>query len=187
MEDTQILHLYWMRSTDAISESDKKYGNYCFTVSRRIVDTHEDAEECVNDTWLRAWNAIPPERPTHLRLFFAAITRNLSLDKVKANLSAKRGGKTLTVALEELYECTSGSPEVEDAAIAEELAQSVGRFLEKQKEPGRSLFLRRYFFMESIEEIAQRSGMKNGTVSVSLHRIRKALREHLKKEGFFDE
>lgn len=187
MEDTQIIELYWARSDDAIRASDEKYGAYCFTVASRVVESREDAEECVNDTWLRAWNAMPPERPGHLRMFFAAITRNLSLDRIRERLTRKRGGGTVSLALEELSECVSGSPEVEDAVIASELAASVDRFLSTVREPSRSIFLRRYFFFESIEEIARARGMKPGTVSVSLHRTKKSLREHLKKEGFFDE
>lgn len=90
MEDTQIIALYWQRSSDAIRASEEAYGAYCFTVANRIVDNREDAEECVSDTWLRAWYALPPEKPNYLRMFFAAITRNLSLDRVRASLTAKR-------------------------------------------------------------------------------------------------
>lgn len=187
MEDAQIIDLYWARSGEAVRESDEKYGAYCFTVSQRIVESREDAEECVNDTWLRAWNAMPPARPERLRMFFAAITRNLSLDRVRARLCARRGGGQAALALDELRDCVSGSPEVEDAAIAEELSRSVNRFLAKLPSTPRGIFLRRYFFLESAEEIARRYDMKPGTVTVSLHRTRGALREHLKKEGFFDE
>lgn len=187
MEDTQIIDLYWARSEDAIRVSDEKYGAYCFTVASNIVESREDAEECVNDTWLRAWNAMPPERPSRLRMFFAAITRNLSLDRIRERLACKRGGGAVLLALEELSECVSGSPEVEDTVIASALAASVNRFLDTLREPSRGIFLRRYFFFESVDEIAHARGVKPGTISVSLHRTKKALREHLKKEGFFDE
>ena len=129
MDDTQIIALYWQRSSDAIRASEEAYGAYCFTVANRIVENREDAEECVSDTWLRAWYAMPPEKPNYLRMFFAAITRNLSLDRVRASLTAKRGGGQAVLALEELSECVSGSPEVEDAIIAAELSASVNRFL----------------------------------------------------------
>ena len=187
MEDTQIIALYWQRSSDAIRASEEAYGAYCFTVANRIVDNREDAEECVSDTWLRAWYAMPPEKPNYLRMFFAAITRNLSLDRMRATLTAKRGGGQAVLALEELSECVSGSPEVEDAIIAAELSASVNRFLNTLSEPARNVFLRRYFFLESAAEIAERYAMKPGAVAVSLHRTRAALREHLRREGFFDE
>lgn len=187
MEDAQIIALYWQRSGDAIRESDEKYGPYCFTLSHRITGVREDAEECVNDTWLRAWGAMPPEKPNYLRLFFAAITRNLSLDRLKAHGAEKRGGKSCTLALDELSECVSGSPEVEDTLIAKELTQSLDRFLAALDAQSRGIFLRRYFFLESAEEIAQRYDLKPGTVTVRLHRTRRALRTHLEKEGFFHE
>ena len=187
MEDAQIIALYWQRSGEAIRASEEKYGAYCFTVADRIVENHEDAEECVSDTWLRAWNAMPPERPDYLRMFFAAITRNLSLDRLKARLSAKRGGGQTALALEELTECVSGSPQVEDSVIAAELSSSVNRFLSTLSENARGIFLRRYFFLESASEIAERYAMRPNAVSVSLHRTRQALRDHLRREGFFDE
>lgn len=187
MEDAQIIALYWSRDGEAIRQTDEKYGAYCFTIAQRIVENQEDSEECVNDTWLRAWNAMPPERPEYLKLFLAAITRNLSLDRLKERKTAKRGGGTAALALDELSECVSGSPEVEDAVIAKELSESVGRFLDTLPPETRKLFLRRYFFLESAEEIARRFAMRPGTVTVTLHRVRKKLREHLKREGFFDE
>lgn len=187
MEDAQIIALYWSRDGEAIRQTDEKYGAYCFTIAQRIVQSHEDSEECVNDTWLRAWNAMPPERPDYLKLFLAAITRNLSLDRLKERKTAKRVGGAAALALDELSECVSGSPEVEDAVIAKELSESVGRFLDTLPPETRKLFLRRYFFLESAEEIAQMYAMRPGTVTVALHRTRKKLREHLKREGFFDE
>ena len=138
MEDTQIIALYWQRSSDAIRASEEAYGAYCFTVANRIVENREDAEECVSDTWLRAWYAMPPEKKT-------------------ASLTAKRGGGQAALALEELSECVSGSPEVEDAIIAAELSASVNRFLNTLSEPARNVFLRRYFFLESAAEIAERN------------------------------
>ena len=101
MEDAQIIALYWSRDGEAIRQTDEKYGAYCFTIAQRIVQSHEDSEECVNDTWLRAWNAMPPERPDYLKLFLAAITRNLSLDRLKERKTAKRGGGAAALALDE--------------------------------------------------------------------------------------
>ena len=187
MEDQQIIRLFFERSEQAITELSRKYGALCFQIADNILDDPQDAEECVSDTWLRAWYAMPPEKPNYLRMFFAAITRNLSLDRVRASLTAKRGGGQAVLALEELSECVSGSPEVEDAIIAAELSASVNRFLNTLSEPARNVFLRRYFFLESAAEIAERYAMKPGAVAVSLHRTRAALREHLRREGFFDE
>ena len=187
MDDSKIIELYMERSEQAISETSKKYGRYCHYIAYSILHNDEDSEECVNDTWLRAWNAMPPERPDYLKLFLAAITRNLSLARLKERKTAKRGGGAAALALDELSECVSGSPEVEDAVIAKELSESVGRFLDTLPPETRKLFLRRYFFLESAEEIAQMYAMRPGTVTVALHRTRKKLREHLKREGFFDE
>ena len=187
MEDSRIIDLYWARLEQAIQETDTKYGGYCRAIAHNILKSMEDSEECVSDTWLRAWNAMPPERPDYLKLFLAAITRNLSLDRLKERKTAKRGGGAAALALDELSECVSGSPEVEDAVIAKELSESVGRFLDTLPPETRKLFLRRYFFLESAEEIAQMYAMRPGTVTVALHRTRKKLREHLKREGFFDE
>lgn len=187
MEDEQIISLYWDRNSDAIRKSEEKYGAYCYTVAKRIVENHEDSEECVSDTWLHAWYAMPPERPDYLRMFFAAITRNLSLDRIRARMAQRRGGGETVLALEELTECVCGSPQTEDAVIAAELEQSIRRFLDTLPVLPRGIFLRRYFFMESIAEIAQRYEMRPNSVTVSLHRSRKALRQHLRQEGFFDE
>lgn len=187
MEDTQIIDLYWQRDDSAISCTDEKYGAYCYTVAHRILESPQDSEECVNDTWLRAWNSMPPQRPQRLRMFLAAITRNLSLDRVRGRLTQRRGGGSLDLALEELEGCVSGSPEVEDEAIARELGSSIDRFLATLTQRNRSIFLRRYFFLDTAEDIARRYGITAGAVTASLHRTRQKLREHLKKEGYFDE
>lgn len=184
MEDAQIIELYWQRDDTAIEKTDEKYGGYCYTVANRILSSHEDAEECVNDTWLRAWNAMPPQRPQLLKMFLAAITRNLSFDRVKAAQTTKRGGGALEIALDELGECVGGSDDAESSAIAQALGESINEFLSTLAARERVIFLRRYFFVESPAEIAQRCGISAGNVNVSLHRTRKKLREHLEKEGF---
>ncbi len=184
MEDAQIIDLYWQRDGAAIEKTDEKYGGYCYTVANRILCSHEDSEECVSDTWLRAWNAMPPQRPQLLKMFLAAITRNLSLDRVKANQAAKRGGGALEVALDELGECADGRESVESAVLAAELGECINAFLGTLAARERVIFLRRYFFCETAEEIAQRCGMNAGGVNVVLHRTRKKLREHLQREGF---
>ena len=187
MEDSQILALYFARLENAIQETDRKYGRYCYRIAYSILASRQDSEESVNDTYLSAWNSIPPRKPAQLATYLGRLTRNISIDRWRSSSAKKRGGGEVDIALEELSECVSGSPEVEDAVIAKELSESVGRFLDTLPPETRKLFLRRYFFLESAEEIAQMYAMRPGTVTVALHRTRKKLREHLKREGFFDE
>ena len=183
MEDAQIIALYWSRDGEAIRQTDEKYGAYCFTIAQRIVQSHEDSEECVNDTWLRAWNAMPPERPDYLKLFLAAITRNLSLDRLKERKTAKRGGGAAALALDELSECVSGAESAEETAIRKEILASLNRFLGTLKETERSVFLCRYWYLDSTEEIAEKSGFSVSKVKTMLFRIRKRLHTQLEKEG----
>ena len=149
-----------------------------------ILALREDAEECVNDTWLRAWNSIPPQRPNCLRIFLARITRNLSFDRWRSKNAARRGGGQLTLALEELSWCVAGSGSPQESVEARELEDCLRRFLSGLSESERNIFLRRYFFAESIQSIARRYGMRENSVSVSLHRLRQKLKNHLAKEGY---
>ena len=184
MQDSQIIDLYWQRSETAISESDKKYGAYCFQVSHHILADTQDAEECVNDTWLHAWNSMPPQKPNQLRMFLAKITRNLSLDCWRRKTRAKRGGGEMILALEELGECVRGTADVESEIQKRELEQCIRDFLHTL--PGREcdVFLRRYFYIETVVEIAQRYGLQQGSVHVILSRARQKLRRYLEKEGY---
>ncbi len=184
MNDEQIVELYWQRDESAIQETCAKYGAYCMTVAENILSCREDCEECVNDTWLRAWNAIPPQKPEILRLFLAKITRNLSLDRWKAKAAAKRGRGEIDLALEELGECLAGSMSVEDTVSGKELAGSVNQFMLKLPEREADIFLRRYFFVEPVAAIAGRYGMKESNVLVILSRTRRKLKIHLEKEGY---
>lgn len=184
MEDTEIVELYWIRSERAIAESYKKYGAYCFAVADNILKSAEDSRECVNDTWLRAWNVIPPKRPDVLRMFFAKITRNLSLDKIRRKNAVKRGGGVGEVTAE-LEECVTGVVFIEDTLDEKLLSESIDGFLRGIPKRDRQFFLRRYFFAEAVSDIAKRFGASENTVSVSLHRTREKLKKHLEKEGFF--
>ena len=181
MKDSQIVDLYWQRDEHAIRETDAKYGAYCFTVADRILSDSGDAEECVNDTWLRAWNTIPPQRPVCLRMFLAKITRNLAFDKYKSKTAVKRGGGILTTAFEELEECI---PDRSFDFSQKELAESIRFFLSSLPERERDVFLRRYFFTENISEIAKRFHLKESHVSVILSRTRTKLKSYLEKEGY---
>lgn len=187
MEDQQIVELYWQRSTEAITQSKEKYGAYCFSVAEHILQSQEDCEECVNDTWFRAWNTIPPSRPHVLRMFLAKLTRSISFDRWRQQSAQKRGGGELPLVLEELSQCIAADSDVEDTVIAEELEQTIRAFLHTLPERTGDLFLRRYFFTESVEEIAVAYGITSNHVAVTLSRARKQLRQHLKKEGYFHE
>ncbi|MGM9619651.1 MAG: RNA polymerase sigma factor [Oscillospiraceae bacterium] len=183
MEDHEIVALYWRRDERAIEESGRKYGPYCYSLAQRILQRHEDAEECVSDTWLRAWNAMPPQRPNRLRLFLARITRNLAFDRCRALGAEKRGG-SLTVALEELGECLAAPEGVEEPLRQKELEECLGRFLRSLPARERGVFLRRYFFLDSTGEIAARYGLSDANVLTLLSRTRKKLKAQLGKEGF---
>ena len=184
MEDIEIIELYQKRSEEAIVQSDKKYGAYCFTVAYNILSDNEDSSECVNDTWLHTWNVIPPECPKKLKMFFAAITRNLSIDRLKNRSAQKRGNGELTVVLDELEECISDGKDVEEQYDAGLLTQVIENFLREISKRDRQIFVRRYFFTESAAIIAKRYGIKENAVYVSLHRTRQKLHKRLKKEGF---
>ncbi len=183
MEDAAIVALYWARDEAAITESSGKYGPFCRTIALNILNAREDAEECVNDTWLRAWNAIPPAKPSPLRAFFGRITRNLSLDRFRAAKAQKRGSGTVELIWEELGECTGGGESVEGAFDAQETARVLTRFLEGQPPLQRQLFMRRYWFGDSISDIARRFALREGTVKSKLFRTREKLRLTLEKEG----
>ena len=183
MEDTKIIDLYWARSQQAIAESERKYGAYCHTIARRILDREEDAEECVNDTWLHAWNAMPPQRPSVLSAFFGKITRNLSLDRWRYSRAAKRGGPQVEVALEELEHCLPAPGRPEERLEERETAALISRFLREQSDLDRNLFLRRYWYLDSISALAKRFHLSEGQTKSRLHRIRLRLREALVREG----
>ncbi len=184
MEDRQIVMLYWKRDPQAIEQSRQKYGAYCFSVAHNLLASREDAEECVNDTWLNAWNGMPPHRPSVLRMFLAKITRCISFNRFKANTAQKRGSGQLMLALEELSECIADENSVEDSVIAAELGESVRQFVRSLPEREGDVFVRRYFFTESIAEIAQSYGMTNNYTMVMLSRTRNKLKNHLMKEGY---
>ena len=183
MDDTGIIELYWRRDERAVAETDSKYGAYCRAVSMNILGIFEDAEECVSDTYVRAWNAMPPARPKRLRVWLARITRNLSLDRYKAARAEKRGGSSFPAALDELSECVPAGGSVEQTMDERELGQAIDRFLRTIPEKQCSLFLRRYWYAESISQIAERYSLKENTVKSILFRTREQLRKFLQKEG----
>lgn len=183
MKDAEILDLYWAREERAIEETQKSYGRYCYRIAWNILYDREDCDECVNDTWLRAWNAIPPGRPERLALFLGKITRNLSLDRWKGKHTMKRGNGGLPLALEELAECVPAADSVEQTVEAGELERLLNAFLHNLPERECNVFLRRYWFAEEYSAIAKRYGMKLNTVKTSLFRTRAKLKTYLEKEG----
>ena len=183
MEDSQIVELYWQKNADAISETANKYGSYCFAIAENILHNSEDSEECVNDTWLRAWNAIPPQKPAVLRIFLEKITRNLALNRFHARNAEKRGGGEIALVLDELGECLGGA-DTETAYEAKELRQCIRRFVRSLPEREGNVLARRYFFAEPVADIAKRYGLSENNVMVILSRTRKKLKAHLMKEGY---
>ena len=183
MRDTEILDLYWARSEAAITETQKSYGNYCFSIAFHILHAKEDSEECVNDTWLRAWNAIPPSRPARLELFLGTITRNLSFDRWKQKNAMKRGSGEMEATLDELAECIPDKSNTEEIVAQKELERQINLFLGTLKEKERNIFLRRYWYAEEYGEIADRYGLNLNTVKTTLFRVRGKLKAYLEQEG----
>lgn len=184
MEDIQIIDLYWARDEQALRQTDVKYGAYCRAIAQNILYDPEDSEECVWDTWLAAWNAMPPQRPAILRAFLGRITRNLCFDRYKAAHAEKRGGGSVALALDELGQCVPAAPDAQQAVEEQELAQTIDRFLRGLPARECNIFLRRYWYVDGIEQIADRYGLKQNTVKSILFRTREKLRSYLRKEGF---
>ena len=179
MNDHAIIELFFCRDQAGILEAQEKYGSYCLSVARNILENQEDSQECLNDLWLRAWNAIPPERPKQLRAYFAKIIRNLAINRYQAQTAQKRAGERFTLSLEELADCIPDPNTPEEALWAGELSRSLNAFLETEKELDRVLFVRRYFSCQSYEEMARDLGLSQGQVKTRLSRIRNRLRKYL--------
>ena len=182
MNDSQIVHLYWQRDESALSETLRKYGNFCFSISYHILYSKEDSEECVNDTLLGAWNAMPPHRPEILSTFLGKITRRLSLQKWRHKYALKRGGGRTEISLFELEECISSDMNLDENLEAGELTRILNMFLEHLPTNERRVFLRRYWYFDSIREIASRFGFGESKVKMMLKRTRDKLQKCLEKE-----
>ncbi len=184
MNDNEIVQLYWERDERAISESSDKYGRYCTKIAENILSDHEDARECVNDTWLRAWDSMPPHRPSLLSAFLGKLTRNLSLDRYRMLHREKRGAHNMDLILDELEDCVSGADTPEDTALGNELKEAINAFLRSLPAQKRYLFISRYWSAETISGLAERFQMSENNVSVSLNRIRGSLRAYLNERGY---
>ncbi len=184
MDDNGIIQLYWDRNDQAIIATSEKYGHYCKAIARNILNNEEDAEECVNDTYLNAWNSMPTHWPEQLAAFLGKITRNLSFNKYKRNHSEKRGGGEITLVLDELTDCVSDIDTVEQTIDRQELAKAISSFVKGLPVEKRNIFVRRYWYADSVSDIAKDYGMLQGTVSKTLERTRKQLKAYLTERGF---
>ncbi len=181
MEDPAIIQLYWERDERAVAETDLKYHPYCYTIAYNILTNHEDSEECVNDTWFRAWGAMPPNRPRILSAFLGKIARNLSLDRYRKKAAEKRGGELNLIDME-LDDCAGGR-EIDERLNVEETARIISSFLKQSDLTSRVLFLRRYWYADTIEDIAKRYSLSESAVKSNLYRTRLRLKERLEQEG----
>ena len=183
MEDSTIVQMFWNRDENAITVTSEKYGSYCLTIAKNILDNSEDAEECVNDTYLLTWNSIPTNRPTQLSTYLGKIVRNLSFNRYKKSHTQKRGLGQTPLILDELSELLTGSERPEEEWDVKLLIETVNEFLEGLPETKRKLFVSRYWYADSVKDIAARFDMTENNVSVSLSRLRVVLRKYIMERG----
>ena len=184
MEDTAIIDLYWARDSRAIGETGAKYGVYLTGIALNLLGLPEDAEECVSDTYLAAWNAMPPESPENLGAYLGRIARNLALDRLKRLRAKKRGGGEPRLIFDELAEVIPGGDRPEAALDRKELLRDIESFLRAEPERARNMFLRRYWYADSVAAIALRYGLRENAVSAQLMRTRNKLRRYLTERGY---
>ena len=184
MDDNGIIQLYWDRNEQAIGATGEKYGRYCKAIARNILNSEEDAEECVNDTYINAWNAMPTHWPEHLATFLGKITRNLSFNRYKHDRAEKRGGGEMALVLDELTDCVSDTDQVEQIIDRQELLKAINAFVRSLPTDKKNIFVRRYWYADPVSEIAKEYGMLQGTVSKTLERTRKQLKAYLTERGF---
>ena len=184
MDDQKIIDLYWSRSETAIKETDRKYGKYCYSIAYNILTNNEDAEESVSDTYMAAWKAMPPKRPSILATFLGKITRHLSIDRWRSRNRYKRGGGEIVLALEELEDCITDGLSTEDTVQRKELTVFINRFLDALPDTERNVFLCRYWYVDSMQDIADTFGFSVSKVNSMLYRTRVKLRRTLEKEGY---
>ena len=183
MQDSEIISLYFDRNEEAIAQTDLKYGRYCHVIAWNILYNEEDSRECVNDTYLETWNAIPPVRPFSLKAFVGRIARNTALNLLEKNAAARRGGGEVPACLDELAECVSGRDEIGNREDYQHLVTCLNEFLDHLPQEQRVIFVRRYWYGSSIREIAHDCETGESKVKVTLSRLRGRLREYLAGEG----
>lgn len=184
MEDSRIIELFFDRNEQAVRETDQKYGGYCYSIAYHILSNREDSEESVNDTYLSAWNAIPPRKPNPLAPFLGRIVRHISIDRWRKNGALKRGGGEMQLALEELRECVADQEGPEARLEQKELEGIVRKFVSGLRDIEQDVFVCRYWYLDSVADIAARFGFTENKVSMMLHRIRGKLQKRLKQEGY---
>lgn len=184
MDDEKIIMLFEIRNEDAISETDKKYGAYCTAVAKNILSNDEEASECINDTYLSLWNSIPPQKPKNLRAYTAKICRNTALNMLRAKNTEKRGGGEFNAVLEEISDFVSGSENPEKTFEEREMIGEINLFLKNLTKEKRSIFILRYWYFESLSDIANRTGKTENSIRNTLFRIREKLKKHLEERGF---
>lgn len=182
-EDSEILELFFARNEKAISETQSKYGRYCYTIAYNIIAVNEDCEECVNDMLIRAWNTIPPQKPKKLSAFLGRITRNLSLNKYFEKTADKRGSGQTAAVLDELAECVPSGVTTEDISDNNTLRRALNDFLRSLEPEKRIIFMQRYWYMMPVKAIAAEHSSTESRIKMILLRTRNELREHLIKEG----
>ncbi len=184
MDDKEIIALYQTRDENAIRQTEKKYSSYLTTIAFNILGNREDGEECVNDTYFKAWNTIPPNIPAVLKHYLGKITRELSIDRLRKKTSRKRGGSEYELSLDELAECAGSGDSTQQAADASVLVDLIEEFLHRCRDDERDMFVCRYYFCDSLREIAEYFGVNVSKVKNTLFRIRAGLKKHLESEGY---
>lgn len=185
MNDEEIIDLYWKRQEKAIYETDKKYGKYCNIISFNILQNNEEAKECVNDTYFKTWNSIPPQRPNILKIYLGKIARNLAINQYEKK-KAKKRDYTLEIALEELNECISSDNNVEKELDYNELINTINIFLSELSQNKRKIFLERYWYLYSIKQISSNNKISQSNTKMTLSRLRNQLKNYLKEGGLYE-
>ncbi len=183
MEDSAIVDLYWRRSEQAISESERKYGTYCSSIAQRICRSERDAEECVSDTWLAAWNSMPDKRPERLGTYLGCLTRHAAISRLRAEQSLKRGGAEADLVLDELAEILPSESDPAKEAEMNELGEAIRNYVNQLGDAERHVFLGRYYYCLPVSEISERLGFTESRTKSMLHRLRGRLKKALEKEG----
>ena len=184
MEDSKIIELYFERNEKAITETQIKYGNYCYSISYNILNNNEDDQECLSDTYLNTWNSIPPHRPSILSTYLGKIIRRLSIDKYRKDNALKRGGGEYAISLDEIGEFLSNDIDSKDLVDEKILVETINKYLGQLPKSERMLFVSRYFYFDSISEISERFGYSESKVKMTLKRTRDKLKDYLVMKGY---
>ena len=187
IDDQNIIDLFLQRDENAIKQCELQYGAYCYTIANNILGNQLDTEECLNSTWLKAWNSIPPTIPKHFRQYLSTIVRNTAFTTYRSQHRKKRGDGNFSLVLDELAECLSSNMNVEKKTEENELGKTINKFVKELPQPARSIFVKRYYFADSAKDIAEQFNMSVSNVNIILHRSRITLKEKLISEGYENE